>query len=282
MRILLAAKHPPGGRLKFGGVQSWISTVARRLTHAMHDVTIWGPEFPLPREPFHLGVFANRAWTKRAIPLCKNRLIVSHGIIQDENPGRLNSWPTFFGQKGPEMALKVAYTSEEVKDVWGAPGQIIRQPIDLSVWRPGNGRDRTLVFYSYRARSSFGLDTLAEELGLNFIWLSNVDEQTARDHLQRAALACASGRAALEAMACDTPTIIADWRDYHETPLVSLNLDQARFCNYSGRDGVTPNLLNMSEVAIETLATQRPREYVEKWHCHEKVTTELFDECLQL
>lgn len=59
MKILIAAKHPPFGKLPIGGVQTWSATVGRELKLLGHDVTYWGPENPLPEERFDAGIFAN-------------------------------------------------------------------------------------------------------------------------------------------------------------------------------------------------------------------------------
>ena len=266
MRILLAALHAPGGKLPYGGVQSWISTVAHLLTDMGHSVTVWGLDFKMPQERFELGIFAHRRVTKYAMPLCETISFVSHGVIDEEAPG---DGLTF-------------YTSEEVAAYWKADGPIIRQPIDLTFWKPKpEPKRKTLVFYSYRAKGCFGLDALSTALGLEFVWLRDVEAQEARSVLQDAALVCASGRASIEAMACNAPTIICDWRDYNGSPLICQDMDKARAHNYSGRGGVQPDVFDVEQFARETMAFQRPREYVENYHDAEKVTKELLAACLQ-
>lgn len=265
MQVLLAALHPPGGVLRHGGVQSWISTVARRLFLEGCSVSIWGPDLPLPEHRFDLGVFAHGPRTIAAAPLCKRLALVSHGIIDEERPD------------GPGIKI---FTSEEVRDFWKGVGPVLRQPIDLEFWTPDYSRPRnTLVFYSYRANRVFSLDRLARRLGLEFVWLKNVEAQAAHSCLQGAAVVCASGRAALEAMACDAPTMICDWRDYNGGPLVCPNMDKAREHNYSGRGGVSPVDIDMEQLARETMKLQRPREYVIAHHNARRITMELLRQC---
>lgn len=234
-----------------------------QLTERGHQCSIWGPEFSAISGRYDLAIIANANFTDYAAGAWNSAINICHGIVSDERPS--DQFKTF-------------YTSEEVRAHWGGKGSILRQPIDLQFWNPATEARRRFVFYSYRAENVFGLDALAKELGLDFVWLKNVEAKEARACLQGAALACASGRAALEAMACGAPTMICDWRGYNGRPLVCPNMDKARAYNYSGRGGVSPSDIDMGKLARETMTFQRPREYVECWHDADKVVDQLFSE----
>lgn len=261
MRILLAAKHPPGGSRPIGGVQSWSETVGAQLRRLGHEAVFWGPEFDLPSGRFDIGLFANWSHTKAAEPLCDRSLSISHGVIEDERPA-------------PGLAC---FTSEEVMEHWRFSGPIVRQPIDLEFWSPlpeARERKLLLLFYSYRAPSTFGLADLAHRLGLGFDWVRNVAPTTARDAMRSAALVCASGRAALEAMACGAPTLICDWRPYNGGPLFEPNAERARRSNYSGRSGIDPRTIYLPTYAEASMA-QDPRRYVEEHHNAQTIVGQL-------
>lgn len=265
MRILLAAKYLPGESI--GGVQSWVTTVARRFQECGHDVTICGPRKRPKPGRYDLGILAHIQATAFALPLCRRFVNVSHGIVREEKPDR---------------NLRLIYTSEEVERKWKWPGDIIRQPIDTDFWHEDGARKRdALVFYSYRSRSSLQLEQTANALGLRFQWIRDAAPDEARDALQSAALVCASGRAALEAMACNAPTLIMDDRDYNGGPLVCADMTKAREHNYSGRGGVHPDKVNVEQIAKETMHFQRPRAYVEEFHDYRFVADELLAVCLQ-
>lgn len=257
MRVLFAAKHIPGGSLRFGGVQSWIQTVADVLERRGHSSEFWEPSLPLPDVQFDLGVFAHRSVTYPAIPLCRRSVAVTHGVIDAERP---------------QGDLFTLFTSEEVADYWKQPGPVLAQPIDLTYWTPDHSARCELVFYSYRSPTSLGLSLIADKLGIKFRWLRNVDHKTARAVLSRATIAFASGRAALEAMACGAPTVILDHRPYNGRPLLCADIDVARRHNYSGRGGIA---LKDADVmaAIQTAldAPHLPETYVRRWHDAEHV-----------
>lgn len=266
MRFLFTALHPPAGGVAFGGVASWIKTICKEFTARGHECVTMGPGYPAPEGRFDVGVLSNLKYTRRAARWCDSVLAVSHGIVDDE---------------GPNERYRTVYTSEEVRDRWGGDGDVVRQPIDLDFWREG-GRERTdFVFYSYRAPETFELEHVARRLGLNFVWLRAASADEARSALQSAALVAASGRAALEAMACGAPTMICDWRDYNGGPLVCMDMDKAMRANYSGRGGVDPSTANMERIAQETMAFQKPRERVETHHDSRIIASKLLDLCLQ-
>ena len=263
MKLLLAANHPPGGALPFGGVQSWISTVARRLIERGHSVSIWGEKKRLPKGRFDVGIIAHYRYASLAVTLCDRVISVSHGVVKDERPCK--RWP-------------VVCTSEEVRDYWGG-GEVIRQPIDLDFWSPQDAREPTLVFYSYRAPESFGIEHAAAKLGLRFKWLKDVSEFEARKELGRATAVCASGRAALEAMSCGVPTLICDWRPYQNGPLMCEDFGLAMRNNYSGRCGEKPTPESIAEAVSRAMALQFPRAYIAEFHDSGKITGEILSLC---
>lgn len=263
MRFLFAAKHPPVGGVAFGGVASWIQTISEKLNERGHKTAIFDGKTAAEYGRFDVGVLSNFKSVKRAAEICDRVLCVSHGIVGDEEP----------------VDGSAIFTSEEIRDHWRGVGPVVRQPIDLQFWRCGEKHRRDFVLYSYRAHDDFGLSDLASQLGLNFVWIKDVTREEARDSLQSAALVAASGRAALEAMACHAPTMICDYRPYNGSPLICQDMNKARRFNYSGRGGIDPALVDMRRFAIETMSFQNPRGYVEKWHDAEKITEELIALC---
>lgn len=225
MNILLASKYAPNGARPIGGVQSWVGTVRDALKAAGHSVTTWEPGMPLPAQRFALGILANYGDTARVWGLCERTVCVSHGIIPAECPA---------------PADRVLYTSEGVRDHWRTPGGLLRQPIDLSYWHPEPGIIRRgVVRYSYRGGLAW-IPGVAYAMGEPFTHLRNVNHDQARHILQRAAYVLATGRAALEAMACGAPTVICDHRSAYQPPLMDCDLQGAMTRNYSGRGGVAP------------------------------------------
>ena len=264
MKVLLAAKHPPGGHIKYGGVQSWIETVARRFSILGHETHVWGPEWGKPEGSYDIGVIANIKYSAAAALLCDRVLNVSHGVIPAEEPSG---------------AYPIACTSEEVRDHWKLPSQIIRQPIELSNWTPFGYKPEHLVLYSYRCPDSSQFQKLADALELPFIHLKNCTETEARSMLRKAALVCASGRAALEAMACGAPTLIYDWRPYNGKTLFLQCLDDARLNNYSGRGGIEPRLQTVIQEARQVMAAGSQRKYIKRWHDADMIVCEILDAC---
>lgn len=264
MRFLFTAKHPPAGDVAFGGVASWILTLKAQLEKRGHECVVWGPKLPEPWGRFDVGVLSNYKATKSARHWCDRVINVSHGIVDEERPAQ---------------HFSLVSTSEEVRDKWACGGGLLRQPIDLQFWRGGGKRRDCLVLYSYRARGCFGVDRLADRLRLAFVHLRNVPAKEAREALQCAALVCASGRAALEAMACEAPTLICDDRDYNGGPLLSFSIDQARRTNYSGRGGVDPRSIDLEVLAREAMTFSNSRAYVKRWHDAERIADELLALC---
>ena len=154
------------------------------------ECAVWGVDHD-ENKRYDVGIIANAGATRRAIGRCDRHVNISHGIVDDEMPGD----------------GRLICTSAEVADRWGG-GVVINQPIDTDYWYDAGEDRRGLVFYSYRAPDAFSLPAVADALGVPFLWLRNVRHSQARKVLRRAALVCASGRAALEAMACGAPTLI--------------------------------------------------------------------------
>lgn len=223
MRILIAGKYSPYGSNPIGGLQSWTKTIAEHLPG--HDVTVWEKGQPLPDGRFDMGIVANHGDTGRVWELCDRTINVSHGIIPAEKPG---------------PADVHVFTSEGVRDHWGVEGHVIRQPIDTDFWSPARDPERTtLVRYSYRGGLAF-LPAVANQLGLRFHHLDGVTHEQARDVLRHAFCVLATGRAALEAMACGAPVVILDHRSAYQGPLLDLDTAGSMARNYSGRGGITP------------------------------------------
>jgi hypothetical protein len=252
VRILLAGKYVPTGARPIGGVQSWIKTVADELRRRWHEVTIWGPEFGKPAGEYDLGIMANHCETAAAFQLCARTLLVSHGIIAPEKP---------------EGADAYAFTSEGVRAHWGGNGPVIRQPIDLRFWsRRHDESADVLLRYSYRA----GLPILADvahQMSMRFEHLRNGSHEQARDAIHRAACVVATGRAALEAMACGAPVVICDHRSAYQGPLLDLDTFGAMERNYSGRGGIEPTPTWLRVAVKKSMGMQaQMREHVERHH----------------
>lgn len=250
MRILLAAKYVPTGPRPIGGVQSWIATVRAELERIGHEVTEWQPVFERPSGQFDLGVFANMGLTGIMTKLCRRIVCVSHGIIDPERPGE---------------ADHLLFVSEGVRQHWGLEGGVIRQPIDLSFWKPENAHRRGVVRYSYRGSPTLCADA-AKALGMPYKHVRNAGPGEARDILAGAALVFASGRAALEAMACGAPTVIYDHRQAYQGPLMDDNLHRLMRNSYSGRGGVEPTLDDLLDAAGRSMDAGSRRAWVAERH----------------
>lgn len=255
MRILIAAKHPPGGKLPIGGVQTWSTTIGAELERLGHEVAYWGPEWSLPNAPFDGGILANLKYTAPAAALCRAVVRVCHGIIPDEQGGR-----------------DFLATSEEVRDRWGCRG-VIRQPLDLEFWAPGSQERTLLTRHSYRRGLDY-LPALANTLSLGFAHLRTESAETVRDTLQRSAVVVASGRAAVEAMACGAAVVIADDRPY-QGPLLDPDTLGAMRRNYSGRGGVRPDATVLMAALEAAIGKGSQRSHVVQYHDVRNVIKEL-------
>jgi hypothetical protein len=76
----------------------------------------------------------------------------------------------------------------------------------------------------------------------------------------------ATGRAALEAMACDVPVVICDHRSAYQGPLMDLDIDGSMTRNYSGRGGETPTIENVRAAIEHAIDSGGKREHVLKHH----------------
>lgn len=250
MRILLAAKHAPEGRRPIGGVQSWCRTVAAELRRIGHEAVTWGPEQPLPAGRFDLGIVANARDTGVALEKCDRVLAVCHGIIPAEHP---------------PAGVPVVFTSEGVRDHWGGTGPVIRQPIDLAFWSPAEAERRYLTRFSYRRGLDF-LPAVARRLGLDFRQVASLSPEDARYALWQSACVLATGRAALEAMACGVPVVICDHRMAYQGPLLDEDVEGAMTRNYSGRGGVEATPAAVAAAVGRAMARGSLRAHVERHH----------------
>ncbi len=272
MRILIASKRAPGtpGR-RDGGVQTWIATVATELRRLGHSVDVVGAGDAPPATGYDLGIFANAGHTQPFMESCGRVLVVSHGIVPDEEPRWGDVW---------------AFTSEEVSRHWQRNGRafdpiwdhaIIRQPIDLEFWSPhskSKNRKSTVVRYANRGGLEW-LPEVAARLGLQFVHVRNATPTQARDMLRDAACVLASGRCAVEAMACGAPVVVCDDRPY-QGPLMDIGSDAMRR-NYSGRGGVTPTPDAMVAEVRKLWPLSGWREYAESHHDVRKVVPQLLE-----
>lgn len=264
MRILFTALQPPGDRNRPGGVATWIGTLAAELARLGHHCEAWGPEQAAPSGRFDVGVISNAAATLTAAKWCKRVVGVAHGVIEEERPS------PFF---------ECLYTSEEVRDRWRGAGPILRQPIDLEFWSPGDApRKPALVFYSYRARDDLGLAKIAAGQGLAFRHISAATPEEARDAMREAAVVVASGRAIVEAMACGAGVVLFDDRNY-QPPLFDPDIAAAMAANYSGRGGrVRPGADVLARaVSAQIGAGAANREHAEQFHDVRRVAAQLLE-----
>jgi len=264
VRILLAAKHAPHGPRPTGGVQSWCRTVASELADRGHDVVTWGPGQTTPLGGFDLGIIANATDTARAFAWCRKRIVISHGIIPAEDP------------RPDRHGSPVVYTSEGVRDHWGGAGQIIRQPINLDFWKPAPALRAYLTRFSYRGGLNF-VRQLAGPLKLSYVHVKNSPPIAVRSTLRRSACVLATGRAALEAMACGAPTVLCDHRSAYQRPLMDLDLTTAAERNYSGRGGIVPTLNNTREAIEQAIERGSMRNYVKKYHAVADIVDQLLE-----
>lgn len=257
MKILIAAKHPPDGALKIGGVQSWSKTVGDELRSRGHEVRYWGPGGCLSGL-FDLGIIANVGDTHGAMQLCEKTIVVCHGIIPAEKPPLHN----------------VAFTSEEVRDHWKGDGPVIRQPINLDFWRPAKHKvKRYLVRFSYRGGLPF-VRTIAKRMGLKYLHIKSETQEVVRALLNQAACVVATGRAAVETMACGVPVVICDARAY-QGPLLDPDTLGSMHRNYSGRGGVAANETNVLLEIEKAIECGGLRTHVEVHHNVHAITDQL-------
>lgn len=262
MRILIASKRAPGatGRVD-GGVQTWVTTVAHELRRLGHAVTVWGKERGMLRSSpkhFDLGIFANAAHSSALAGYCARTVLVSHGIVDDENPA--------------DGFSRVFFTSEEVRDHWQGVGDVIRQPIDLDFWHPSRGH-RAVVRFANRGGLEW-LPGVAASLGLPFVHVRDATSEQARTLLQGAAVVLASGRAAVEAAACGSPVVICDHRPYQSPLLAAFGPGQMER-NYSGRGGIAPTPETVRDAIGSALLYGSDIDHVRRHHDVRRIVGQL-------
>lgn len=229
------------------------------MTRLGHSVFLWGPG-QNAKGSCDLGIVANWECVYPVVHKCKKHVTVCHGIIDAEKPP----------PKGP-----VVFTSEGVRDYWKGEGPIIRQPIDLDFWSPSPSEPKHfLTRFSYRLGLPF-VQEIADEMGLTYQHVRKLSQHGVRVILRESACVLATGRAALEAMACDVPVVLCDNRSSYQRALMDLNTKSAMQRNYSGRGGITPTRENV-RVAIDA-AIQRGslREHVKRYHDVRNIVPEL-------
>jgi hypothetical protein len=262
MRIIIAGKFAPDGRRPMGGSQSWIATVAAELEKRGHEVTLWEPGRKA-RGTYDLGIIQHLRHTRPVLNFCKRTIQIVHGIIDEERPGNCDV---------------TAYVSEGVRDHWNGDGPIVRQPIDLAFWQQ-SGRNRGgAIRFSYRKNALPYAKEACDAMGFEYRQVSDATPDEAREELGRSAIVFASGRAALEAMACGAPTVIYDNRSAYQEPLIGpYSPIQNMENSYSGRCGSEPTISRLL-VAIEARAKTPKgwfREWVEKFHDVRKIVDQL-------
>lgn len=267
MKVLLAGKYTHLGRNPIGGLQSWIETVGTELERCGHTVDYWEPhDFPSCNnsanygKTFDIGILANIELTRPALVCCRKSILVSHGIIEAEKPDL--------------SCDRLMFVSEGVQNHWGLEGEIIRQPIDLNFWRP-EAIDRTMVTrYSYRGGNTH-CKAVAKHLGLNFHHAKGVSHLKARKAINKSKIVFATGRAALESMACDVPTVIYDHRSAYQAPLLGVNVQSEMENSYSGRSGFTPSREQLLAATKDTLEAGGLRSWVAKHHDVRNIVNQL-------
>lgn len=254
----MAAKHGPHGRTPIGGVQSWVRTVSAYLARD-HEVVLWDYQDRKPQGRFDLGILAHWKRSGRFASQCDAVVNVSHGIIPEERPGD----------------APLAFTSEGVRDHWQRPGVVIRQPIDCEFWTPSEAARDTLTRFSYRRGLDF-VPAMARLKQLRYAHLANLTPKQCRAELRRSACVLATGRAALEAMACGAPVVICDDREY-QGPLLDPDTLGSMQRNYSGRGGVIPNAKNVGDAIAQAMEAGSLRDHVLAHHNVASIVRSLFD-----
>lgn len=252
MRVLMTGKHTPVGPMPIGGVQSWMTTIKAELERLGHEVQIWEPGYRASGF-FDLCIAQHLKYTRPALNFCKRSVLISHGIIEDERP-----------LSGCDVT---AYVSEGVRDHWGGSGPIIRQPIDLGFWRPGNSDRTHLTRYSYRTAPT------QTATGWPYRHVHGLTYEQAREAMQTSVCVYATGRAALESMACGSPTIIYDHRAAYQGPLMGPQSLAANMRHsYSGRGGKKPSQIDVQKRTEWAMQQTGWREWVAEHHDSRKVT----------
>lgn len=273
MRILLAARQTSVGPRPVGGVQTWIDTVAAELIRLGNRVKIWQPGVG-SRGRFDLGIFAHLDDTREMLDRCDEAIAISHGIVEPERPR-------------PDLVDRTFYVSEEVLRYWGgdeAIDPIVRQPIDLRFWCPSDGvpvRD-VVTRFSYR-RPEFVGPRAAARVGHEYVHLRGGSNEQIRDALRSSRVVMATGRAAIETMACGTPVVFYDHRAEYMPPTLSTDDVAVQMAHsYSGRGpgsiagpGVA-SLVRAMQAAVDVAGLER--DWVKTNHDSRAVVEGLLNE----
>lgn len=253
MKILLTAKYTPAGDRPIGGVQSWIATIANEFERMGHEVGIYEPN-QTPSQQYDLGIFANIKRTKRLLNFVNASILISHGIIDEEAPST-----------DTDIVMCV---SEGVRSHWGLFCDIVRQPIDLKFWSDTGDLRRSLVRYSYR--------TAPIKVSADCHHVRDKTHEEARDILRSACCVYATGRGALEAMACGAPVVIYDHRQAYQGALLGPEDLLTNMMNsYSGRGGFVPNYAQVEARTNKAIEQGSQRSWVETHHDSAKIAKQL-------
>jgi len=251
----MSAKYTPKGKRPIGGVQSWISTLAKKFEEMGHQVGIYEPA-DTPNEQYDLGIFANLKYTKRLLQYAHRSVLVSHGIIEDEKP-----------QDCTDVVMCV---SEGVRSHWGLFCDIVRQPIDLKFWSDTGNLREPVVRYSYR--------TAPIKVPADCLHVKDKTHEQARDILRSAKCVYATGRAALESMACGAPTIIYDHRQAYQGALLGPpDLPTNMQNSYSGRGGFIPTHAEVAQRTQQAIEEGSQRSWVEQHHDSLKIAQQILN-----
>ena len=260
MKILITGKFSPFGNRPIGGLQSWILTVHNELVKRGFDVDVKEPH-ELDSSKYDLGIFSNIELTRNAVEHCKESVLISHGIIDAEKPDN--------------SCDRLMFVSEGVRDHWKMDGDIIRQPIDLEFWKPNNNIVPSMVNrFSYRNGNTHCFQT-SVELNRTYGHIQNHNAKNCRHFLWRSLVVFATGRAALEAMACGVPTVIYDHREAYQPALMGENLNDEMKNSYSGRSGYTPSAEQVLAKTKEAIKQTNWREWVAKHHDVKQIVSQL-------
>lgn len=259
---LIAAKYSPIGTRKIGGVQSWSETIGHELEALGYRVEFWDSTCTHAPGIHDIGIFANGRHTRHLFGNVGRSIYFAHGIIDEESP-----YP------GCDVYAAV---SEEVRDYWGMDCPVIRQPIDLDYWQPSHAERRGLVRYSYRS----GLEDApiaAMLLGTTYRHRKNLHKSQARRIMRGSACILASGRSALEAMACGAPVVICDSRTTYMKPMMDCNTEYQMTRSYSGRGGVEPTPERIAAAARCAVSHGSMRYHVEAHHDSKIIMREILE-----
>jgi len=133
-----------------------------------------------------------------------------------------------------------------------------------------------LLRYSYRRGLGF-LGEVAAGMRMTFRQMDGVTPEEARVVLRAAACVLATGRAALEAMACGAPVVICDNRSAYQGQLLDPDLEGAMTRNYSGRGGILPTPENVAEAVLEAMTDGPRRDWVREHHDVREIVPQLLE-----